>query len=150
MILLCYDGSESSKRAVSFLHQTLSDGRVALLHVWSPPGRILADSFSARGSDPDTSPAQAKLELMAVERAREVVDDGEALAEELGLEVEILEARNRSSVWHTILDVADRVDADLIVVGTRGANAVQEQLLGSVSNGVVHHSRRPVLIVPAE
>jgi nucleotide-binding universal stress UspA family protein len=53
-------------------------------------------------------------------------------------------------VWHTILDVAGGVDADLIVVGTRGANAVQEQLLGSVSNGVVHHSRRPVLIVPAE
>jgi nucleotide-binding universal stress UspA family protein len=49
----------------------------------------------------------------------------------------------------TILEIADELDADLIVAGTRGTTAVAEQVLGSVSNTLVHHARRPVLVVPA-
>ncbi len=56
--------------------------------------------------------------------------------------------RSDGAVWRTILDVASDVDAELIVIGTRGATAVQSGLLGSVSNAIVHHSDRPVLVVP--
>ena len=45
-----------------------------------------------------------------------------------------------------LLDAAK--DADLIVVGSRGAGGFSRLLMGSVSYQVAHHSHVPVLIVP--
>lgn len=47
----------------------------------------------------------------------------------------------------SLLAVAENVGADLIVVGARGADAVDRFLRGSVSTKVAHHSRCDVLIV---
>ncbi len=46
-----------------------------------------------------------------------------------------------------ISSVAERMDADVIVVGRRGRSAIGELLLGSVSHELAIHSKRPVLIV---
>jgi nucleotide-binding universal stress UspA family protein len=55
---------------------------------------------------------------------------------------------DNESIWRTIVDVADEVDASLIVTGSRGLAGVRSVLLGSVSNHVLHHAHRPTLIVP--
>lgn len=46
-----------------------------------------------------------------------------------------------------ILDSADNLSADLVVVGVRGRNRLSEMVLGSVSHRVLLHGSRPTLIV---
>lgn len=48
-----------------------------------------------------------------------------------------------------VLDVADDVGADLVVVGSRGVGGSPIQLLGSTSTQVAQQARCPVAIVPS-
>ena len=49
----------------------------------------------------------------------------------------------------TILEHADALNADLIVLGSHGHGALYKALVGSVTEGVIRKSSCPVLIVPA-
>jgi len=61
-----------------------------------------------------------------------------------------LEAKTHLTVGNAVNEIvayADEIDADLIVIGSRGHGAIANALLGSVSRGVLHEARRPVLVV---
>jgi nucleotide-binding universal stress UspA family protein len=47
-----------------------------------------------------------------------------------------------------LLNVAKREHADLLVVGSRGREALAGRLLGGTSYKLVHHADRPVVVVP--
>ncbi|MGE5636558.1 MAG: universal stress protein [Nocardioidaceae bacterium] len=49
---------------------------------------------------------------------------------------------------HAIAEIAEKADADLIVVGTRGHSPVAGLLLGGVTQRLLHIAHRPVLAVP--
>lgn len=52
------------------------------------------------------------------------------------------------AVAEEILNQADSIDPDLIVMGRHGHGAVYHLLVGSVTKGVLKHSTRPVLLLP--
>ncbi|MCA1840079.1 MAG: universal stress protein [Actinomycetota bacterium] len=64
---------------------------------------------------------------------------------EQGIEVEVHSVAGDAS--DALLDTAEYVGADLIVVGNRGMGGVKRFLLGSVPNNVSHHATCNVLIV---
>jgi nucleotide-binding universal stress UspA family protein len=59
----------------------------------------------------------------------------------------IMEGGRPASV---IAQVADTVNADVIVVGRRGRGGVAELVLGSVSHELVLHSKRPILVISSD
>ena len=64
-----------------------------------------------------------------------------------GLKVSLHEPTG--AVAEEILNQADILQADLVVMGTHGHGAMYNLLVGSATKGVLKHSRRPVLLVPA-
>jgi nucleotide-binding universal stress UspA family protein len=72
------------------------------------------------------------------------LEDALARSQEAGVEAsaELL----KGDAVDEIVAYADSADADLIVVGSRGHAALASALIGSVSLGVLHEARRPVLV----
>lgn len=54
------------------------------------------------------------------------------------------------AISDALVDSASERDAAVVVVGSRGRSAAREILLGSVAMGTLHHSHRPVMVVPGE
>lgn len=46
-----------------------------------------------------------------------------------------------------IIDVASRLNVDLIVLGSRGTSELGQYLIGSVANKVVQYAYKPVMVV---
>ncbi|MHB1538520.1 MAG: universal stress protein [Solirubrobacteraceae bacterium] len=68
-----------------------------------------------------------------------------APARQAGVEVRVFPRQGDPA--DAILDVAEEVEADLVVVGNKGMTGAKRFLLGSVPNKVSHHAPCSVLIV---
>ena len=77
------------------------------------------------------------------ERAVEAVTEAAAAA---GLESRSAVRRGRPG--EEILAYADEIGADLVVMGTRGADGHGRRMLGSVSQDVITETNRRTLVVP--
>jgi nucleotide-binding universal stress UspA family protein len=73
--------------------------------------------------------------------------DGVDLARLLGFDARVRTAA-APTTWRAVRDVADEIDASLIVVGSRGLTGAREAVEHSVSHDIGRHGDRPVLVVP--
>ncbi|PVD25272.1 hypothetical protein C0Q70_15770 [Pomacea canaliculata] len=48
--------------------------------------------------------------------------------------------------WHKVIEYQHNINAIMIVVGSRGLNAIRRTFMGSVSDSIVHHASCPVLV----
>jgi nucleotide-binding universal stress UspA family protein len=55
----------------------------------------------------------------------------------------------RGDTIPVIVDMANKSDYDLIIMGTQGANGLAEVFTGTNTNGVLKKSKKPVLAIPA-
>jgi nucleotide-binding universal stress UspA family protein len=84
--------------------------------------------------------------LEELERAgRAALGSVKEIAEARGIKCEEMMVRGRPH--KAIINASEEVEADLIIVGSVGMSSVERVLLGSESEKVLHHSRRPVLLV---
>jgi nucleotide-binding universal stress UspA family protein len=147
VILLAYDGSDDSRRAVTAAGGLLG-GPAVVLHV------VMLDQMLAPAAAPGAALPAADLstETELEDRGRAVAREGAELARSVGFDAEPLIRRGTGvrGVWETILDVAEERGAQAIVAGRRGVSRLESVLMGSVSNGLVQHASLPVLVVPAE
>jgi len=80
--------------------------------------------------------------------AQELVDEVVRTFGEAGVDARgELRRVSPGSTPEQIVEIADEVEADLIVMGTRGMTEWRSLLLGGVANKVVHHAHCPVLLV---
>jgi nucleotide-binding universal stress UspA family protein len=152
-VVVAFDGSPESEAAVRAAADLFSARTLVVVSVWepglamamtSPPDGLSGLSDSA--PNPDT---MAMVDRAQNERATEAAEAGAALARELGATAEPHAVPDEVNVAETLARLADERDAAAVVVGTRGLGRVKSAMLGSTSRGLMHHTRRPVVVVRA-
>ena len=148
LILIAYDGSENSKRAVEYAGRFLESCRAVVVTAWEPMVRQAARMSGLSGvMQPEWVPDE-DTEDVALTDAKVTNSEGLELARAAGLQAEGRTLEIVSAVWTAIIEAADELDVDIIVTGTRGTTGLRSLLQSSVADHVLRHSHRPVLIVP--
>lgn len=131
-LLFSIDSSPGAKKVVQTVLDMaqLCQSKVVLLSVVEPP----------ENSDP-AHPEQASTEAVA-----SLLDQAKKVFEQRGFEAQTIEREGNPAF--VICDVADEVDADLVVIGCRGTGLTDEGREDSVSARVINLSPCPVLVVP--
>jgi nucleotide-binding universal stress UspA family protein len=129
------DGSEHADRAVRYARALAQqfDSELVLVHC--------LEYVATRVGGGPVYANEGELEGKIRSQAAELQGEG------INATVTIAGGRPESA-GHVIADTAREVNADLIVVGTRGHSAVAGLLLGSVTQRLLHVAPCPVLAVP--
>lgn len=144
-ILICYDGSTDARCAIDRAATLFPGADARILVVWDTASAILTGA--GFGTDPYPGIDYDELEQDSEERAQRLASDGAELAGEAGLLAHADPTRLLSTSADTILDAAERLDADAIIMGTRGRSTVGSLRLGSVSHAVLQHADRSVVVI---
>ena len=137
------DGSDHSRRALSWAIQEAERRNVPLTVLTVHPGQV-RPATGIYWAVPDYSESNADL-AAARDRVR---DWAEKVASDIGARAPDLRVTVRTGDPAVRL-IAASLDADLLVVGSRGGGPVAQRLMGSVSSRVAHHAACPVVVIPA-
>jgi nucleotide-binding universal stress UspA family protein len=133
-IAIGVDGSAPAHRALEWavVEAVKWGAHLTVVHAWR---------FGSSPTDP-LVPQDAIRRVGAA--AQHLLDEEVAFARDRGADA------TGSLVFETPMRALTNasVDADLLVVGSRGRGAVTGALLGSVSQACVRHARCPVVVVP--
>ena len=147
-ILIAYDGSDGARAAIAAAGELFPGRRAVVLSVWHSAAAAAPASLIAIPAGVATR-AYEQLDSESEQQAGAMAAEGAAEAKAAGLDAAGIAVLNHGQAWATIVNAGDKEDVAAIVVGSRGRSAVASAVLGSVANGVVHHSSRPVVVVPA-
>lgn len=130
-IVVGVDRSKESDDALDWARSLAVEGdRLLAVHAWNLP--VVTSDDALMVGDP------AEVERLSAAGLAELLD-------EIG-DDRLEPVNRRGHAGRTIVEAADEVDADMIVVGHRG-NSRLSLMLGSTANYVVHHTERPVVVV---
>lgn len=136
-ILVPVDGSEISTRAFQHAVRLCKAFRSGKLVVVAVDDSLFPGAERKMGAEATQAHHAANFERMLAP-ARELLGDGRIKAEFVELVGDVAQC---------ILDTAREKQADVIVMGSRGAGGIKGALLGSVSQKVLTDTKLPVTIV---
>ncbi len=149
MILLCYDGSADAEAAVDQAGLLMVGSEATVLVIWETiletVTRHGAFAMGMIGFSDDGGAADSAVRQSAVNTAAAGVQRATAA----GLVAQPRVVNRDDEIAAVILAEAAALDARVIVLGTRGLGGVRSLMLGSVSQAVLHHADRPVLVIPS-
>ena len=150
-ILVPLDGSEHSLKALDKAVQIAKrfGGKITLVNVYSVSVQPLLLPEPTVAGVP-TMPVLTAAEITRIGESarsvgRRILDDGAEKAKEEEVKTEKILVEGHAV--QEIVKLAKEGDFGLIVIGARGLSKIREILLGSVSDGVIHHASCPVLVV---
>lgn len=135
-ILVAYDGSPSAQNALTLAGQLAKEDKSWI--------KVLAVVPSYEGD----------LDLIGVSNIKEAITGpGERLLAEARKiaeteNVHILTNLEQGEPYEQIVQVADEENCDLIIMGRRGTNNLERELMGSVTARVIGHTGKDVLVIP--
>ena len=133
-LVLGYDGSDGSRAALEKAVEVakLESARIVVVFAYEIP--------AAYGGE--TGDYRRAVRELAEQKVAEAVERITAAGVEY--EVELVPERPA----HGLVDVAAKVGASMIVIGTNGEHPIKGVVLGSVPHKLLHISPVPVLVVP--
>lgn len=85
-------------------------------------------------------------EMSSTAQIERLLEEAKNFFAQHGIEAKTMEKQGLPAF--TICDVADEVDANLIIMGSRGLGLIEEAASESVTNQTINLSPCPVLVVP--
>lgn len=140
-ILVPTDFSPTSMKAVSYAAEIAKklNANIFLLHVVDNVTDIIIEPLAFDVKEQDVI---LKNSLKNLDELKQSIV---STYPEITVEAGIVSGRAILS----ILNFSEEYQADLIVMGTTGAGAVKELLMGSVASGIISKTKIPVITVPA-
>lgn len=140
-IVVGTDGSETAAEAVrqAIDLAKLAGATLSIVSAFQPVSRRRTEA------EAEGAPLDIQYEIGPREDVNLVLDAAAAKARGEGIEVQTHPVE--ADPADAILNVAEQIDADLIVVGNKGMTGARRYLLGSVPNNVSHHAPCSVIIV---
>jgi nucleotide-binding universal stress UspA family protein len=140
-ILITYDGSELAARGIEEAARLLSShDNAVVVCVWQ--------LFDVGFLTPNGVQLNAEQATEVRTAAETTAADGAKLAEAAGFTA-TSRAVEGAPTWKGIVELAEELDARLIVIGSHGRSGLGGLLAGSVASAVAAHSHRTVLIAHA-
>jgi nucleotide-binding universal stress UspA family protein len=146
-VIVGYDGSLSASAAIEVGASLIPRAHAWIGHLWTPP---FASEALRRRLWKGTAAVNEFVDAVEREGAGEanrLAAMGVTLAVAAGWEAEALVERTYGGEGLQFTQLAEKLDPDLVLVGSRGLGGAKA-VLGSVSDMVVHYASRPVLVVP--
>ena len=142
-ILVATDGSEPAKHAAEYAATEAEkwDAKLLILTVVPPQTAIYA------GMGGYDNAFTAEHEKVITSSHVGVLEDAKNSLKEKYPKLKVSTQLKKGYVPTKILKASEETEVDLIVIGSRGLGGLTGWFLGSVTNHVVNHCTKPILVV---
>ncbi len=139
-ILIPADGSDNAQRAI--------DKAIGLAQAFKSQVTAIyvIDPYAFTGVGTDFSYGQAEYLSAATAEGHQALQVAKDAFLTVGIEITTTVVEGHA-IYKGILETANNIGADLIVIASHGRKGLEKLILGSVTSQVLSHAHLPVLVV---